>query len=510
MLREASGPLEASISVEALRAAPAALVAAGLIVHALVWALATHVADSSPPPQMAVAIALGREWLLGYPDLPPLAAWVSEGIYRATHSLFAVRLVAASCVALSGWILFQFLRRLVGDRQGAIAVLVMVSVFPVAFPGSALTGDLLQMPLLAALLLSWWIAVGEKNPNGWMSLGLLAALSLYAGPQGVVLLAVLALVTLLSAPMRAALGNAQAMFALAAGLLIFAHAGAPRLLWLWFHSGDSFLAGAGAGITEREFQSPLRLLLTLLAGHLGFLLLIVLAAFHTAKSKEQAPVFARQPATPSLRWSVIVVAILPAAFALLWLYLSAQNTRPQFFSSLLLLGGAAAVLIGGESLVLRRQTLVGSILLIFLFVPPAIALASSFLPGWFGDNRAANWPAASAARTFTEIFRTRTGRPLEYIAGDRIPAAQIAVMSDARPHLVADADPSHSPWIDAEDFKKKGGVVFWEIRGADVSPPLALTRRLPAFTAEAPLRLPWARGGGEPVRLGWAILPPAL
>lgn len=509
MLREASGPLEASISVEALRAAPAALVAAGLVVHALVWAVATHFAEASPAPQMAIAVALGREWLLGYPDLPPLAAWISEAIYRATHSLFAVRLAAASCVALSGWILFQFLRRFAGDRQAAIAVLLMVSVFPVAFPGGALTNDLLQMPLLAALLLSWWLAVGERNPSGWMLLGLFAAISLYAGPQGVAMLAVLALVTVLSASARAAVGNAIALFGLAAGLLIFTHVGGPRLLWLWFHGGDSFLPGAGAGILEAEFQPSLRLLLTLLAGHLGFLLLIALATWRTAKSNELAPVFARQSVTLFSGWSVIALAVLPATLVLLWLHLGKHDARPQFFSSLLLLGGAAAIVLGGERLVLRRQTLIGSILLIFLFVPPAIALASSFLPGWFGNNRAANWPAASAARTFTEIFRTRTGRPLEFIAGDRIPAAQIAVMSDARPHLVIDADPSRSPWVDAAEFKRKGGVVFWEIRGADGSPPAGLSGKLPPFVAEAPLRLPWARGGGEPVRLGWAILPPA-
>lgn len=508
MLREASGPLEASLSVEALRAAPAALVAAGLIVHALVWTLAAHLADSAPAPQMAIAIALGREWLLGYPDLPPLAAWTSEAIYRATHSLFAVRLVAASCVALSGWVLFQFLRRIVGERQGAIAVLVMASVFPVAFPGSALTGDLLQMPLLAGLLFSWWLAIGEKNPNGWMLAGLFAALSLYGGPQGLILLAVLALITLATSHARA-LGNLRALFGVAAGLLIFTHVAGPRLLWLWFHGGEGFAAGLGAGILQRDLQSPLRLLLTLLAGHLGFLLLIGLATFHTAKSRELAPVFVRKPAASLVRWSVVAAAVLPASLALLWLFLGERHARPQFFSSLLLLGGAAAILAGGDRLALRRQTLLGVLLLIFLFVPPAIAAVSSFLPGWVGDNRAANWPAASAARTFTEIFRTRTGRPLEYIAGDRIPAAQVAVMSEARPHLVVDADVARSQWIDAEDFRKKGGIVFWEIRGADISPPTALTQKLPAFTAEAPLRLPWARGGGEPVRLGWAILPPA-
>ncbi|MBX3552614.1 MAG: glycosyltransferase family 39 protein [Pseudolabrys sp.] len=509
MLREASGPLEASISVEALRAAPAVLVAAGLVVHALVWAIATHFAEPSPAPQLAMAIALGREWLLGYPELPPLAAWASEAIYRATHALFAVRLAAASCVAVSGWILFRFLRRLVGDRQGAIAVLVMASVFPVAYPGGALTGDLLQMPLLAALLLSWWIAVGERNPNGWMSVGLFAAVSLYAGPQGLALLAGLALVTLLSAQARAALGNARALFGLAAGLLIFAHVGGPRLLWLWFHGGDGFLPGAGAGIPGAEFQAPPRLLLTLVAGHLGFFLLILLAAFHTAKAKESAPVFARQPAALFSRWSVIALAILPAVFVLVWLYLGKQVARPQIFASLLLLGGAAAILIGNERLLLRRQMLIGSLLLVFLFVPPAALLASSFLPGWSGHNRAVNWPAASAARTFTEIFRTRTGRPLEYIAGDRIPAAQIAVLSQVRPHLVIDADPSRSPWIDAAAFRQQGGVVFWEIHGADGSPPAALSGKLPPFVAEAPLRLPWARGRGEPVRLGWAIVPPA-
>ncbi|HRF08837.1 MAG TPA: glycosyltransferase family 39 protein [Xanthobacteraceae bacterium] len=509
MLRDQSGPLEASISVEALRAAPAAMVAAALAVHALVWALAMQLASSSPPPQMAVAIALGREWLLGYPDQPPLAAWISEIIHRTTNSLFAVRLAASLCAALSGWILFQFLRRLVGDRHGAIAVLLMVSVFPVAFPGGVLTGDLLQMPLLAASMLSWWAAVGERNPGGWMLLGLFSAVSLYAGPQGLVLLAVLALVTLASAPARAAIGNARNLFAVAAGVLIFVHVGAPRLLWLWFHGGEGILAGTGAGILEKEFQSPSRLVLTLLMGHAGFLLLIALATFHTAKSKEQAPLFVRSAAALPFRWSVIAIAILPGALALLAFFLGHQNTRPQFFSSLLLLGGAAAVLIGSERLFLRRQTLIGTILLIFLFVPPAIALASGFLPGWFGDNRAANWPAASAARTFTEIFRTRTGSKLEYIAGDLIPAAQIVVASDARPRVVIDADPSRSPWIDAADFKRKGGVVFWEISGADISPPPALTQKLGAITPEAPLRLSRVRGAGEPVRLGWAILPPA-
>ncbi len=509
MLREADGPLEASIFVEALRAAPAALVACGLVAHALLWAVATHFADPSPSPQMAIAIALGRETLLGYPELPPLAAWLSDAIYRATHSLFAIRLAAASCIALAGWFVFLFARRVAGDRQAAIAVLMMVSVYPVAFPGGALTGDLLQMPLLAGAVLCWWIAVGEKNPAAWMPLGLLLAVSVYAGPQGVVLFAVLVIVTLLSAHARSATGNLTALFAILVALLILAHVAGPRAIWLYFHGAENLFADDRAETSASEASTLLRIPLVIALGHFGFALLIVLATFDTAKARESAPVFARQSSAPFSRRSVIAIAIVPALLACAWVLLDGQVVRAQFFAPLLLFGGLAAVLIGGERLILRRQALVGSIALILLFVPPVMHVALSFAPGWFGDNRATNWPAAQAARIFTEIFQTRTGRPLAFVAGDRIPAAQIAAVASTRPRFVSDADLSRSPWIDATEFKAKGGVVFWEIRGADSAPPAQLAAKFPALVIEAPLRLSWARGGGEPVRLGWAIVPPA-
>lgn len=508
-LREAAGPLEASIFVEALRAMPAASLAIGLAAHALLWAVAMQLAEPSPPPQTAMALALGREWLAGYTELPPLAAWISEAIYRATHSLFALRLASAFCVAAAGWILFLFARRVVGDRHGAIAVLLMLGVFPVAFPGGALTGDVLQMPLAAAAILSWWIAVGERNPNAWIVLGALLGAMTYAGPQALALLAAFVIVTLLSAPARAAVRRLDALLCIALACFVFAFVAGPRMLWLWQHGFANAFAGAGAGVMPGEAASPLRLAVGILIGHLGLALLLFLASSGPGKEKNNAPVFLREPAARLPQGSLIALAILPAAFGLLSLYLLGISAPPKFFSPLLLLGGIAAVLAGGARLILRRQRLVGVVALVFLFAPPVLQIALSFTPGWLGENKATNWPAASAAHTFTEIYRTRAGRPLEFIVGERVPAAQISVLSTDRPHVVIDADPARVPWIDGAEFKRKGGVVYWEIRGADPSPPAEYVARLPAFVAEAPLRLPWARGGGDPVRLGWAIVPPA-
>lgn len=507
-LQETSGPLEASIFVEALRAIPAAFLAIGLTAHAFLWAIATQIAEPAPP-QMALALALGREWMLGYEQMPPLAAWLSAAILHVTGSFFLVRLAAALCVTAAGWILFLFARRVIGDRHAAIAMLVMVSVFPVAFPGSSLTGDLIQMPLAATAVLLWWIGARERNPNAWIVLGAVLGAMFYAGPQALALIAALIAITLLGARTRSAVFRFDAALCIAVAILIFFFVAGPRLIWLWQYGWHNLFVGEGAGIAAEEMLSPSRMPLALMLGHFGFALLVFLATAYATGGKENAPVFIREQTTLSTRRSIVLLAIIPALLALTALYVLAQPARQQFFSPLLMLSGIAAVLIGGSRLVIRRQRLVGMIALIYLLAPIAMQIVFSFSPGWFGDNRSANWPAAAAARTFTEIYHTRTGRPLEYLAGERVAAAQIAAMSTDRPHVFIDADRSASPWIDDADFKKKGGVVFWHIRGADNAPPTELRNRLPAFVEEAPLRLPWARGGGDPVRIGWAIVPPS-
>lgn len=508
VFRESTGPLEASIFVEGLRASPGGFLGIALIAHALLWAVATHIAELSPPPQMAVSLALGREWMAGYAQVPPFAPWISQAIFAATGSLFMLRLAASLCVAAAGWILFLLARRIVGERHGAIAVLLMVSVFPVAFPGSSLTGELLQMPLAAAVLLAWWIAAAERNPNGWIALGALSAVMLYGGPQSLALLPVIVLVTLLSRRARAAAFRFDAAICIALAVFIYLFVAGPRLLWLWHHGWGDLFAGEGAGIPPQETVSTVRLVIAVLVGHFGFALLIFLATAYAVKARENAPVFVREPVRLFSRRSILILAVVPAVLAILVLYTIDRQVKPQFLTPLLILGGLAAVLMGGDRLLIRRQMLVGTIALIFLAVPPAMLVIASFAPGWLGENRPTNWPAVAAARTLTDIYRTRTGRPLEFIAGERVQAAQIAVLSADHPRALIDADFSQSPWIDNAEFRKKGGVVFWQLRGADASPPPEYIAKLPAFVVEAPLRLPWARGGGDPVRLGWAIVPP--
>lgn len=505
-----AGPLEASVFVEALRAKPAWFLALALFVHAVLWAIAMQVSEAAPDPELAVGLALGREWQLGYFGAPPLSAWLSEAIYWLTGSLFALRAAAALCVALAGWIIFLFARRIVGDRHGAIAVLLMVGVYPVAFPAGSLNADTVQMPLAAAAILFWWLAAGERRANAWIALGVVLGVMLYAGPQLFALIAVFAAIVAFAPRARRSFNRFDVLLSFVFGVFVFTFLITARMVWLARNGFASIVAGPGSGIEPRALLSPLELPLSILLGQGGLFILVFLATAYAVRAAENAPVFLRETETPFARRSAIALTFAPAAIAILALIAFALPAKAMSLAPLVMLTGLFAVLMTGERLLIRRQRLVGIVAAIFLLLSPAMQVVSSFASPWFGErSRATNWPAPVAARIFTDIYRTRTGQPLEFVIGERIRAAQIAISSRDRPRIIADGDLAKAPWIDAARFKGKGGIVFWEISGANSDAPAELVSRLPAFVAEAPLRLPWLRGGGlDPVRLGWAIVPP--
>src|SRR5262245_5832152 len=190
------GPLEASIFVEALRAHAGSFVASLLILHALIWTLVPVFSEPTPSPEVALELAIGREWQLGYPGLPPLASWMMQGVYAVARSIIVVDALGPAMVAIAGWLVFALARRILGERQGAIAAVIMVGVHPVAFPIGALDSALVQMPLIAGATLAWWRAVRDGNQAAWLVFGLLLGVTAYAGVLGLFLLVVLAALTI--------------------------------------------------------------------------------------------------------------------------------------------------------------------------------------------------------------------------------------------------------------------------------------------------------------------------
>jgi hypothetical protein len=503
-----TSPLEASIYVEGLRARPAFFVALFLLLHAAMWTFAAWLANPTPDPQLAIGQALGREWQLGYVDSPPLAPWVVEIAFRVGR-LVALYALGPLTVALAGWLVFAFARRIVGDRHGALAVFLMVGVHPVAFPVASFDADLVQMPLVALAVLSWWGAVTERSRTAWIILAMTCGALAYAGVQWLFVIAALAFVTIVSTTGRQALRSQEDVFSAVLALFIFMLLLTPRMIWLQDHSFAGTTMGLDLTAAGSSLTTATGVAAAVIFGHVGLLLMFALGSSFGATDGDIAPVFMRPEITRFAKWTAILIAVLPATLAFVLTYFPGIRYSTSAASPLLLYSGLFAVVLAPEALRVHRQRTVAVAGLTLLLLPPVLEIALAYVSPWIGDARPTNWPAREASRYITDVYRTRTGRRLEYVVGDLTTASSIALLSRDQPGVFIEADPVRAPWADRAKIEAAGAVVVWRTRGGDGSPPAMLAAHLPPLVNEAPLVLRWVRPGNlDFTRLGWAIIPP--
>ena len=139
---------------------------------------------------------------------------------------------------------------------------------------------------------------------------------------------------------------------------------------------------------------------------------------------------------------------------------------------LVVLSGLALVIAAGDSIALYHQRILGfawaGLLIVpAIFVPILIVL----LPWTAGMDLKVAQPANAMGRFFADSFERRTGQPLAVVTGDPRLAALVALAAPSRPSVFFDADPARSPWVTADDIRKKGAVVVW-LR-ADTTPDAA-------------------------------------
>ncbi|HKO69467.1 MAG TPA: hypothetical protein VJV58_00905, partial [Bradyrhizobium sp.] len=69
--------------VELIRARPRLVVWSVVLLHALLWLLVPLFLNTSPPGDLAIVLAYGREYQVGTDLGPPLAFWLGDIAFRA-------------------------------------------------------------------------------------------------------------------------------------------------------------------------------------------------------------------------------------------------------------------------------------------------------------------------------------------------------------------------------------------------------------------------------------------
>ena len=495
-----------SLLIECLRGRPRFVFWTAALTQAALWAVLPAIFYSAPPGDVPLLLAIGHEYLLGSYQGPPLAFWLGETAFRAA-GLFGVYLLAQACIVVTYWAVFMLGRAIVGMRHAVLAVLLMGGIAAFTIPSVDFGPEILAAPFWALALLHYWRAAGEGRRGYWFLLAIDLGLLLLTSYAGLILLALLATFTLGTRARRAFLHSEPWI-----ALLLFAIVVFPHALWL-AKSYGLVLGGLLDTASLAHKPTPwVWLASTIVAAHFGVVLMVLLASGYPRRRKQRAPEIDRTtPVTPLARTYVYCFALLPAAAAIAIAFGTGRLGPLEHVTPLVILTGLAVVVAAGDRIYLYREGLVSTAWIGLLVAPPVLAVISIAVMPWVARSELAiAQPARAEATFFADSFQRRTGKPLQYVAGDPQIALLVALAAPSRPHVYFDWAPERSPWAKPSDVRRAGSVLVWPAPETASEAPARLRTQFPELVPEVP------RSFGRPVqgflpllRLGWAVIRPA-
>jgi Dolichyl-phosphate-mannose-protein mannosyltransferase len=506
------------VYIEAIRARPLLIFWAAALAQAAIWIAVPMLFYAAPPGDLAELLSIGHELRFDAGVGPPLAYWLAEIAFRL-FGLFGVYVLAQLCVITTYWCVFALGRAVLGASHAAIAVLLMVGIALFTVPSPDFGPPVLTMALWALVLLHYWRAVGEGQRRSWYVLGAAAALLLMTSTAALFLLGALVVFIAITARERKMLDAPEPwIVGIVLSVFLFLH-----VIWLQgiVPQGDGIYGGAAVWrpllARLREAQSAslnmsvwLRLLAALILAHAGLAILWVLAAGWPRVSLPPAPPLARLHANPHAALFIKVFALVPALLATIGAVLLGQRLPIGGAAPLVILSSLAVVLAAGDSIAIYHQRVLGfawsGLLLVpALFVPLLIVL----LPWAIGTELKIAEPANAMGEFFADSFQRRTGEKLAIVTGDPRAAALIALTAPSRPSVFSDADPARTPWVTADDIRKKGAIVVWLTADTSPTPPPDIKVYFPDLVAEVPRTFTRPVQGRLPLlRVGWGVIRP--
>lgn len=491
--------------VELIRARPRLVVWSVVLLHAALWLLVPLFLYTSPPGDLAMVLAYGREYQVGTDLGPPLAFWLGDIAFRAAgNHVFGVYVLAQLCSIVMFWALFVLARAIVGAQQAVLAVLLTMTVTTFSSPGVEFGPLVLARPLWALLLLHSWRLIGQNRRNAWFAWSIEAGLLLLTSSAAPGLLLLLIAFTLATKRGRLGLLSFDPAFA----VLVIVVLALPYLVWL-MRADIPLLPHWPAMAWSARAQEWTSLVGWLAAAVSAIVLLVLLNSGWFGGKKEEAPIINRPPVNPFAREYVYFFAIAPALLGTLTSALFGLDHVAGGAGIALLMSGLATIVSADDVIHLRRQWLVRLVWVATLTAPAVAVIATTLFVPWTGAGEVAtSLPARSIASFFGDSFERRTNHSLAAVTGDAQLASLVA-LGTSRPHFLLLTAPERTPWWSLAKFNQTGGVVVWRAADTVGTPPAEIAQRFPGLVAEVPRAFDWFVSGRQPLlRIGWAIVRP--
>jgi hypothetical protein len=483
------------------------------LTHLLLWTILPSLTSPNAPLDVIEGYAWGREWLLGTYKHPPMQSWWLQILAvltdRAPWAHFLASQIAIVCTF---WGVWQTGRRMMSETAALVGVILLESIVYYNFTSTEFNPNVLQLPFWALIGLSFHRVIKDNKLKDWLLLGIWSAGGLYSKYSTGLLLITLMLLVFAQPVARQRLKNIGPYLSVIVAVLIFL----PHLIWLRNHDFLPFtyaldrLHESKSHVLPQFILSPLVLFAGQFVVLLSFLLLFLV--FYGRKGVDRdvrTDAFDKTFLDVMAFGPFLLMFVLASVFGFaihdmwgtpFWSFLglwAINRFRPSFSpESLTRFVYASAVI---------------SAAILFFYV------GSNILAPYLDTRtKRIHFPGNALARYVTDVWHDRYHAPLRFAIGDTWPAGNIGYYAAERPHVFIFGDKTISPWIKSADLEKYGGVIVWCVRHCMGQQEQA--EDLPDFVHE---RFPQAEiqptfslerqteADIPPVRMGWAILPPA-
>jgi hypothetical protein len=448
-------------AVEFARRSPGKVLAIALGLHLLLWTVIPPLICPNLQLDLVEDLALGKEWQFGYWKHPPLPWWIADALYQFTGRIDSVYVLGPLAAVICFYGVWLLARDILGAFVALLAVFALEGVHFYNFSVVKFAHDQAQLPFWAFTGFFFYRALTRGRMRDWMLAGISLGGAFWSKYAVFVLAVTLALFLIVDPAARRA-WRTPGPFLMA---IAFAVVIAPNVWWLVDHNFmpvryvDARARAAAHWFQYATFSvqwigsQALNLLPT------GALMAVLYKGcrIEDPKLTEEAAFDRRYVAWlalgPFLATTLLfaVAGRLPIA---MWGY-------PLWsFAPLALLTWFRPV---ADARALRRFAAGFIVLLIgFPILYVGVEIGEPFLRD---RPKATQFPGQLLADIVTHEWHKRYGTPLVYVSGSEFGSYTVAVYSPDRPHVIVHGELKLSPWINADDLRRHGAVLVWDIVG---------------------------------------------